>query len=73
MGHFINIQTANGKAHFALNDDRLLVSFSRGELITGHCEFTVVNPQVLFNGAWNMMLLNYVVEQFEPKFSKPEG
>lgn len=64
----IEVQTRNGYARFIFVEDQLLVIFYRGGLVTGSVQFKVLEPEALYDGAWNLGILAWVILHHEPTF-----
>jgi hypothetical protein len=63
----LRIQTTKGQALFMLREQRLIVWFyGHNGLPTGEASFSVLQPDAIYNGSWNLSILVLVITNYEP-------
>lgn len=73
MSHIIQVQTSTGFANITLNCGWLLCVFyfNPDEMSVGSVHFRVQNERVLYDNGWNLKVLTWLIETYQPKFTLP--
>lgn len=65
------VQTTRGYARIIFNENWLIVSFFRhDESLIESVAIPLLQPEIVYNGAWNLYTLRSIIKRYEPKVKK---